>query len=252
MSWASATNTAFLLVLTFGGTSFGSGSADFRQYVPSLSSENGTVQEDAVKHLRELPDLHSQLQAGLLSKESADATRVIRALHDVTMTDAMISFAQKVPSTDAMITLLSLLSPETREQISAASDELLNSRNDEMPAGSIIAGLNILSSTDHAISAELAQKFLNSDSYEVRIALMSYVGHLLSVNKGEPYLGLLSQALKGKPYQLRLQALAVAKSLAPNQFAAITSSLESCSSDLNMKVRSGCKKLLASHRGDGR
>lgn len=254
MRWtiACATNTAFFLVLTFGASSFGSGSPDFRQYVPALSSENGSVQENAVRHLRELPDLHSQLQAGLESKEPADATRVIRALHELAMTDAVISLARKAPTTDAMITLLSLLSPETRERISAVSGELLNSRNDEMTAGSIIAGMNILSSTDSAISAELARKFLNSGSYEVRIALIAYAGHLLSVGKGDAYLDLLSQALKGKPYQLRLKALAAAKALPPSQFAAIKGSLESCSSDSNMEVRSGCKKLLASHRGDKR
>lgn len=248
---ANLTKTAILLVLVAvaGPTSFGSDSADFRQYVPALSSENESVQDEAVKHLRELPNLDSQLQSALESKEPVDATRVIRALHDLAMTDAVISLARKGPNTDAMITLLSLLSPDTRERISAASGELLGSHPDQMSAGSIIAGLNILSSTERAISADLARKFLNSDSSEVRIALVGYIGHFLSAGKGEAYLGLLAQALTGRPYQLRLKAIEVANALPQSQFTAIASSLKSCSSDSNRDVRSGCKNLMVSHPG---
>jgi len=250
----STMKSAIAILLLFSATcvsAFAATSTDFHTFVPSLSSDSESIRTWALEQLKKIPpqDLDAQLKADLQSPHPNAALKVIRTLQQTSSLESVMSLAHKHPSTETYETLRSLLTPQNQNTISSLISQQLASDEAKLTSGAVIVGLEILSLSSVDLPVTTARHFLTDKSYEVRIALVSYLRGLIKEGKTQPYLPLISDALVSSPYQLRLEAIEVAELLSKTQLSSLSSSLTKCSSDQNPEVQQKCKALIAKREG---
>lgn len=208
-----------------------------------LTGESEATRQRVLRRLRALPDLTELLRQGLKTSDRALALDAVAALQLNDFLPELLSEVKDDPDGSTTLTVNTLLSHANSQQIISVYDRLLDSPAlSSLSASAVVAMLDPLGRLGAPLSKALFGQLLNHSSFEIRAAALYYLRLLLLRHRRSEYQPWLVQALKSRPYQIRLQALAILGELKlPREKR--NSFLTECLQDTNSAVRLSCQSL---------
>lgn len=217
-------------------------SSDWKSQAKLLTAESAS--EKARKTLQDMPDLDRKLTAALEGKNPEDrglAYQVISALGRKSQLPRLLELAQTEKGWQVFATLGTLIDSDSEKKI---ADVMRSRITAGVSDGAKVAILQSYGKLKPTLEPGALLPLLSDSNAEVKIAAAELAGRYRVQRKLDSYDPVLLAAVKGKPYQLRLEALRWIDKTPESD--ALRRQLKSCLDDSKAEVKKLCSKAARS------
>ncbi len=236
MSWA----FGFLLVIFTGNLVF---SREWTQDALRLTGESTEIRSGAIYRLKKKPGLKKMMRSELKGPRRELALDVIAALEWRDFVPELLQFAKKDETGISYLTINALLTSKNVTKIFETYRKRL-ADPDTFSLAQVIF-LDSFGAMGSALNETEIKNLIKSPSFEVRVAVVDYLGAIRKTNKNFQIARLLKLTLEGSPYQLRLRTIYVVDELRTELGKDFQDFYQLCQKDSNAEVRELCNQKLA-------
>jgi hypothetical protein len=243
--------TLFATILLLASTNplYAATALNWQRQALKLTGESDKIRASALKNLADISNLDEQLEKALAkgtNREQALALDTITALKLTKFAPQLRKLLARDQTGQMHLTLAMILDPDERQATQVAFLQELEKQR-STPAAQI-AQLSVFSRWRLLIPVTVLRSLLNSESFEVRFAALSYIRAALLDGAESKYLPLVEQGLKGQPYQLRLRSLFLVYELPKRMRVKFITPLTGCSAEPHLAVKGLCNLVSESVR----